>query len=77
MPRENRRVRNARGGNLRFRARHTDNHHVEVEPFSYRLPVPLVRQVGETDVASELSPNDVLRICGSGGGSLGGGLGVR
>lgn len=41
----------------------TNNHHVEVESFANTLPVPLVGQVGETNVASQLPANDVLHIC--------------
>lgn len=50
----------------------TDNHHIEVEPLADALAVPLVRQVGETDVAGELAAHDVLHI----GSGLGHSLGV-
>ena len=41
---------------------HTDNHDVEVEALANTLAVPLVWQVGETDVASKLSANNVLDV---------------
>lgn len=50
----------------------TDNHHVKVESFTDTLTVPLVGQVGETNVAGQLAANNVLHI----GGSLSDGLGV-
>lgn len=37
----------------------TNNHDVEVEPFPDALTVPLVRQVGETDVARQLPADDI------------------
>lgn len=53
-------------------ASHTNNHHIEVEALADTLAVPLVGQVGETDVACQLAADHVLHV----GGSLGGGLGV-
>lgn len=51
---------------------HTDNHDIEVETLADTLAVPLVGQIGETNIASELAADDVLHI----GSSLGHGLGV-
>lgn len=51
---------------------HTNNHHIEVETLADTLAVPLVGQVGETDVASQLAADDVLHVVSS----LGGGLGI-
>lgn len=51
---------------------HTDNHDVEVESLADTLAVPLVGQVGETDITSELAADHVLHVVGS----LGDGLGV-
>ena len=50
----------------------TDNHDVKVEALADTLAVPLVGQIGETDVAGQLAANDVLHI----GSGLGDGLGV-
>lgn len=44
--------------------RFTNNHDVEVEPLSHTLTVPLIRQVGKTDVASQLPANNVPVIRG-------------
>lgn len=49
---------------------HTDNHDIEVEALADTLAVPLVGQVGETDVASELSANNVSHVAGGLGGGL-------
>lgn len=43
--------------------KHTDNHDVEAETFPDTSAVPLVRQVGESNVTCELSADDVLHIC--------------
>lgn len=51
---------------------HTDNHDIEVESLADALAVPLVGQVGETDVAGELAAHHVLHV----GGGLGHSLGV-
>lgn len=51
---------------------HTDNHDVKVESLADTLAVPLVGQVGETDVAGQLAANHVLHVVGS----LSDGLGV-
>lgn len=40
----------------------TDNHDVEVETLANTLAVPLVWQIGEADVASKLSANNVLDV---------------
>jgi hypothetical protein len=50
----------------------TDNHDVKVESLADTLAVPLVGQVGETDVAGQLAANHVLHVVGS----LSDGLGV-
>lgn len=50
----------------------TDNHNIEVESLADTLAVPLVGQVGETNVAGQLAANNVLHI----GGGLGNSLGV-
>lgn len=50
----------------------TDNHNIEVESLADTLAVPLVRQVGETNVTGQLAANNVLHI----GGGLGNSLGV-
>lgn len=50
----------------------TDDHHIEVEALADTLTVPLVGQVGKTDVASQLAADHILHV----GGSLGRGLGV-
>jgi hypothetical protein len=47
-------------------SQHTNNHNVEVEAFADTLSVPLVGQVGEADVASELS-SDNVPVISSGG----------
>ena len=44
------------------KSRLTDNHDIEVEALSDTLAVPLIRQVGESDVASQLPPHDVPHI---------------
>ena len=48
----------------------TDNHDVEVEALADALAMPLVGQVGETDIAGQLSSHDITHVAGSGGGSL-------
>lgn len=50
----------------------TDNHDIEVEAFTDTLAMPLVGQVGETDVASQLAADHVLHV----GGGLSCGLGI-
>ena len=47
----------------------TNDHNVEVEAFPHTLAMPLVGQVGETNVSSELSAHNVLHVrrCLSGG----------
>lgn len=47
-------------------ARFTNNHHIEVETLSHTLTVPLVGEVGESNIASQLSSNNVL-VVSSGG----------
>lgn len=42
---------------------HTNNHNIEVESLTDTLSVPLVGQVGETDISGQLPPDDVLAIC--------------
>jgi hypothetical protein len=50
--------------------RHTNDHDVEVEPLADTLAVPLVGKVGKTNVASQLSANDVSHVAGGLGGGL-------
>lgn len=47
-------------------ARFTNNHYIEVETLSHTLTVPLVGEVGESNIASQLSSNNVL-VVSSGG----------
>lgn len=49
----------------------TNNHDIEVETLTDTLAVPLVGQVGETNVASKLATDDILHVVGSLGYSLG------
>lgn len=51
---------------------HTDNHDIEVETLADTLAVPLVGQVGKTNIAGKLAADDVLHI----GSGLGHGLGI-
>ena len=46
----------------------TDDHDIEVEALADALAVPLVGQVGETDVAGQLPTNDVPVVAQSWGG---------
>ena len=57
----------------RFRAglKLTHNHHIEVETLADTLTVPLVGQVGKTNVAGQLPANDILHIRSSLSNSLG------
>jgi hypothetical protein len=48
-----------------IRTKLTNNHYVEVESFAHTLAVPLVGQIGETNVASQFAANDVLHVRGS------------
>jgi hypothetical protein len=41
---------------------HTNNHNIEVEALSHTLAVPLVGKVGETNIAGQLSSDDVTVI---------------
>lgn len=50
----------------------TDNHDIEVETLAHTLAVPLVGEVGETNVAGKLATNNILHI----GRSLSDSLGV-
>lgn len=50
----------------------TDNHNIEVESLADTLAVPLVREVGETNVTGQLAANNILHI----GGGLSNSLGV-
>jgi hypothetical protein len=53
----------------------TNDHNVEVEALAHTLAMPLVGQVGETDVASKLPANNVPHVArrlGCGLGVLGG-----
>ena len=54
-----------------FLSEHTDNHDVEVKSLADTLAVPLVGQVGETDIAGQLAADHVLHVVGSLGDSLG------
>lgn len=53
-----------------FLSGHTDNHDVEVESLADTLAVPLVGQVGETNIAGQLAANHVLHVVRSLGDSL-------
>ena len=67
-------------GRLRS-GRLTNDHDVEVEALADALAVPLVGQIGETDVAGQFPSHNVAHVAGSlcgGFGVLGGnGLGYR
>ena len=43
----------------------TDYHNIEVEPFSDALAVPLVREVGETDISGQLPTDNIPGIIDS------------
>lgn len=43
--------------------KHTDNHNIEAEPFPDTSAMPLVWQVGKSNVTGELSADDVLHVC--------------
>lgn len=57
----------------RFRAglKLTHNHHIEVETLADTLTVPLVGQIGKSNVAGQLPANNILHIRSSLGNSLG------
>lgn len=40
----------------------TNNHHIEVETFPDTLAVPLVREVGKSHIARQLSSDDILVV---------------
>lgn len=48
----------------------TDNHDIEVEALADTLAVPLVGKIGETNVACQLSANDVSHVAGGLGSGL-------
>lgn len=50
---------------------HTNNHNVEVEALADAFAMPLIGQVGKSDIACELSSNDIPHIAGSLGCSFG------
>lgn len=58
---------------------HTNNHNVEVETLANTLAMPLVGQVGESNVSSQLAAHDVLVLSDSRGrgSSEGGWVGRR
>jgi hypothetical protein len=43
----------------------TNNHNVEVETLAHTLAVPLVGEVGKSNVTSQLAAHDVLSLRGS------------
>lgn len=53
------------------RRKHTDDHDIEVESLSHTFAMPLVRQVGEADIASQFSPDHVSHVICCGGSSFG------
>lgn len=45
--------------------RRTHYHDIEIKPLPHTLAVPLVGQVGESNVSSQFSPNNIPHVTGS------------
>jgi hypothetical protein len=50
-----------KSGNLGGREVRTDDHDIKVESLADRLAVPLVGQIGESNIAGQLPPHDIPR----------------